>query len=268
MALVGLTIVALAAVPHPALAATVGCSWDIGTRTVTVTMTGQGMATIRNVGGSIEVEDAPCFGPNFAFATVQGTKRIVVNGDVAGQDLIIALDGGGFAPGYGNEAGQSDEIEFRLRLGGGPDTVGIAASAKADRIRVGSSDGQVLVNLNAGEATGVDVDIRADALVRVAVHGGLGNDVISGAGGKATGRVLAVAMTVEGAEGDDTLVGGSIGDNLYDIAVAADHDVIYGRGGNDAIALMDGDGNDEAFGGAGDDACSLDVGDARSTCEP
>ena len=261
-----LAVVALAAIPVPALAATVGCTWDIATRTVTVTMAGHGLATIENVGGSIEVEGSPCFGPTLAFATVEGTKRIGVNGDAADQDFIIALDGGRFAPGYGDEPGNSDEIEFRIHLGGGSDSVGIAASDKADRIRVGSSNGDVLVNLNAAEAKGIDADVRADALAKVAVHGGLGDDVISGAGGAATGGALVAPMIVEGGGGDDRIVGGSAGDDLYDNTEAADDDVIYGRGGDDAVSLVDADDRDAAYGGNGTDACSIDTFDTKESC--
>jgi hypothetical protein len=174
---------------------------------------------------------------------------------------------GRFAPGYGDEPGGSDEVEFRLNLGGGHNELGIWGTAGNDRIRYGSKGGDVLVNLNAAEATGLDADVRASGLAFAYVMGWLGDDVISAAGGRATGAVLPLPISMQGAEGNDLLTGGAAADELGDELAGGDADVLRGRGGADTLSTVDEDALDEIRGGGGADSCFNDVMDALHTCE-
>ena len=145
---------------------------------------------IERNGATIEVNGSLCFGSGLSFATLAGTKRIIVNGEAGDDHVTIMLREGGFAPGYGDERGGSDEIEFRLNLGSGDNDLGIWGTAFDDRVRIGTGGSDMLVNLNAGESTGLDADIRATGLSLVYVMGWDGDDVISAVGGRATGSML------------------------------------------------------------------------------
>ena len=258
----GLTL-ALGAVPARADAA---CAWDGAGHVITVTTTG-GFVNIERDGGAIEVNGSLCWGPGLTFATLNATRRIVVNGGDGDDNVTIMLREGRFAPGFGDEPGGSDEVEFRLNLGGGHNELGIWGTAGNDRIRYGSKGGDVLVNLNAAEATGLDADVRASGLALVYVMGWLGDDVISAAGGRATGAVLPLPISMQGAEGDDLLTGGAAADELGDELEGGDRDTLRGRGGADHLRVNDADGTDVIRPGNGIDVCAFDAGDVIDSCE-
>jgi hypothetical protein len=253
--------------PASAITGTVSCHWDAATHVITVTTTAGEFANIERNGATIEVNGSLCFGSGLSFATLAGTKRIIVNGGAGNDHVTIMLREGRFAPGYDDERGGSDEIEFRLNLGSGDNDLGIWGTAFDDRVRIGTGGSDVLVNLNAGESTGLDADIRATGLSLVYVMGWDGDDVISAVGGRATGSMLSIRFDGEGGEGDDQLTGGSGDDEIEDVLIGGDHDVLRGRGGADYLRVSDADGTDVVWPGNGIDVCAFDPADTVNSCE-
>ncbi|HZN66158.1 MAG TPA: hypothetical protein VFB66_12790 [Tepidisphaeraceae bacterium] len=141
-------------------------------------------------------------------------------------------------------------LEARRLLSATLDADGIlrvTGTAGSDHIRVGvhalvhdhhhhAPHHQVVVQENHSIQT-----FDADQVVRVAVDGGAGNDMIVAAH-------LPKPAVLVGGEGNDVLFGGTGADSL---SGGAGSDVLYGGSGDDT--LNGGTGRDRLSGGAGDD---------------
>lgn len=211
--------------------------------------------------------------------------------NVGAEDFIgIILDGG-----------EGDDIlsaDATLLGGPGNDVFYLLAGTNVidgrtgfDQIIVDGTDGndQIVVSQN---LTVVTIDVNGQQSVntttnveRIAVNGLDGNDTISlaalaiptiveaGQGDDVVNATttVAVAVTVYGGDGNDTVDGGALGDLIHGGAGA---DTIRGRGGNDTIS--GGSGNDIITGGLGDDQLYgdedsdtflWDAGDGNDTVE-
>jgi hypothetical protein len=255
----------------PASAADVTCTYNGTTHVATVTTTAQSTEVdiMRTPGTTfISVNATLCMGGPTQAATTTNTKRIVVNLNGAANRANINLSLGAFAPGFGNEPGTSDEIEFTVSSQA-DDVLAIVGRSSADRFRLGTTDAQSRVNLNAQETTGVDSDVTMIGAGSLWVFGVGGNDTISANGAKGTGSPLAKRVEFVGGTGNDALTGGPGNDSLSASSFDSDpddHDVIKGMGGTDLIDAADGDGLDEVDGGGATDQCLTDVGDTIVGC--
>ena len=268
--IVGLAVAVAATLfvtPRPSAAGgQVSCTYTPGNARVRVEMTGFVGAKIgRDPFGAIYVTGtSSCDG-----ATVQNTDSIYVIGDDGNQNANIDMRNGGLKPGLTNEPGTSDEIEIVLFLNAGTDSLTISGSDQAENIRFGRpASGFVVgnVNLNAGEATGVDADLILQAgTENVGVSAEGGADTVSGLGGAGTGQEFTLRMSLHGNNGGDKLTGGAAGDALWGDDGG---DTLKGRGANDYLDTEDGiSGNDTADGGGGrNDICITDAGDTQISC--
>ena len=256
-------VVALAAVASPSAVVAVGatCQYSAADHKVTVTITGVTNPFVyRDVVNRITVNGTPC-----GAATVTSTDTIAVTGDSQAQDLKISLNpGGSFQPGFTNEAGTSDEIEFTVNLGGGSDTVTVIGTDAINRFVFGQDNGQAgfprRINLNAGEGTGIDADVALSNVEKIVVYGQGGNDIIRARGTAGTGpNPFSLPMTVYGGGGADVIKGGEAQDRLYG---DAGQDKVWGFGTGDFIHLNEGAPGDEGYGGAGVDLAYIDSGDS------
>jgi Ca2+-binding RTX toxin-like protein len=168
-----------------------------------------------------------------------------------------------FAPGFGDEPGSSDEIEFGVAFGGGKDTLGLDAAHGGGpaTIRLGTDNNHDYINLNAAETTGVDQDVSMEGVDRVHFQSSdaLNNDDdVRGIGGAGTGDTpFPIPITTYPGGGDDLAVGGNAGDLL---GGDAGGDTLIGKGGDDN--LWGGVGADKLFGGNGpDDVLGMDGAD-------
>jgi Ca2+-binding RTX toxin-like protein len=171
-----------------------------------------------------------------------GVERVDFNA-LGGADLVTVDDLSG-----------TDVTDVNVDLAG---TLGGATGdGQADSVTVNGTNGNDTINVS-GDASGVAVSGLA-ALVAIqhqepndglAANGLDGNDAISAAALAAQ----AIALTLDGGAGDDTIAG------------AKGAEVSFGGDGNDSI---DGNGgNDTAFLGAGDDTFVWDPGDGSDTIE-
>ena len=249
------------------------CTYDAGTKTVTLSTTGPGYQLRVTVAGEIWQANSPC-----GSATVTNTDTIVINaskGDYSRSGVSIELRAPGtFAPGFTNEAGSSDEIEFVvnylqpnfkgnylfLRYSG-------PWGSTTDRVSVVLGGNQI--NLNANESDGVSDGVDADVTIngmsagRVTITSGLhqssGVDNFVGArGGSGTPSTPFIRpITALGGPGTDLFVGGPRLDRFWGYSGV---DVLLGGDGNDEIRggygadHLDGEGGrDQVFGGPGND---------------
>ena len=177
-----------------------------------------------------------------------------------------------FAPGFGNEPGSSDEIEYGIGMGPGNDVIGLLGTLSDGPVtaRLGASGDDRYINLNARETTGIDQDVSMSGVDQVTFVGNFlveADDDVQGRGGKGTGNApIPIKLFFSGGPGDDLLGGGSVGDNL-DGDVGNDtllglgaQDFLDGFAGNDTLRggkgkdiLGGGKGKDRVFGGAGRD---------------
>jgi len=210
------------------------------------------VAVIERDGGVIEMNGAPC-----EEATVNNTSAVTFE-EVADPPVdvtaVISLRGGPFAPGYDEEAGASDEIEFLAALdiytpASTGDQMVVRGGGGSERIRMGKGDlmgtPTRFINLNADEAHGRDWDVRDRSpdptWDQVRALGGPGRDRLSGEGGADTGAMFDVRLALIGGADADRLTGGSRGD------------LLKGGSGNDF--LIGGPGPDVLKGGPGSDTC-------------
>jgi hypothetical protein len=253
---------ALFAIPSPVAATgSYVCSYIPSGHLVQLDLTGGETAKVmRDISGHIIVNQVNC-----GNASVFNTDTIVVNGDASNQWLIISLLNGGFKPGFTDEAGSSDEVEFNINLGGSDfDRVEVDGTDAVDKIDLGQQTIQgfgvlVHINFNAGESTGIDWDAGVQNTEMFLVNGYGGNDVIRARGLAATGPdPLNVPLVASAGDGVDILKGGNAGDNLIG---DAGHDKLWGYGGADLIDMDDGAGGDVGYGGTGVDTVAKNAGD-------
>jgi Ca2+-binding RTX toxin-like protein len=163
----------------------------------------------------------------------------------AGNDYLVLNTGGAVYGGDGDDyiiltvANPIESIATSLVYGGaGLDTLGLDYSNRSTDLvadlRNIATHGTGLINGH--YVTGVE-------RIKVSVHGGQGNDVIT-----IGDNYVANSLTVFTYDGDDKVYGGGLSDYLYGGAGA---DGLYGNNGHDV--LYGGDGVDKLFGGEGSD---------------
>jgi len=250
------------AIPSPVAAGfgSASCDYNATNHKVTISIVDSLQADIsRDEAGRIRLEGAWCDN----LASVTNTDEIVVTGDSGAQSVHLDLANKGFRPGFTNEPGKSDEIEFFISLGAGSDSISIMGSGSSDKIDIGQVTTQFFVqyhiNLNSRESTGVDTDINLLDVEGFSVNGMGGNDRIRATGKAQTGpEPLGLTVGIQGGEGDDLIKGGAGADIIF---ADGGVDVVYGKGGNDTIYLTDATPGDIAYGGPGTDTCVPDAGD-------
>ena len=212
---------------------------------------------------------------------------------LTGDDLILASIGSDrYAGGDGardrvSYAGATSGINLTMMTG---TAIGIGSHALTGIEDITGSNHADLLrgDDDANQIDGGDGDDRIygragdDALTggpgNDAVYPGAGDDFIEldDAGDVLSYETFASSVSVdltEGwafGEGTDTLSGvrnvwGTSAPDTIEGSVAANS--IRGRGGNDAIDLMDGYANDTVDGGSGSDSCYVDAGDTATNCE-
>jgi Ca2+-binding RTX toxin-like protein len=252
----GALVFAAAVVLAPAASAGVAsCTYDSGTKTVTVdypSNDGEDHTIARDIAGAITVDGSSCQG-----ATVTNTDTIKApNGFPGHQSLTIDETNGPFAPGATAEATGVSEIEFVITMGQGTDDVTITGTPQADKITLasatkarlnGDTDADITFgdtenfSVNAGGGNDrVTVKLATDGTI---VYGGDGND-------RLTGGLGVDGLNGEG--GKDTIVGGDGGDT---IDAGQGDDTLTGGQGNDT--MFPGNGNDTVSGGPGPDALEM-----------
>ncbi len=248
-----------AATPSAVAAAGATCQYSAADHKVTVAITGVLSPYVyRNPGGQITLNGNQC-----GAATLTNTNTIVVTGDSQSQTFSIAFYFGAFTPGFTNESGTSDEIEFSVNLGGGDDTVVLVGNDAINKFVLGQDNAQLAtsrkINLNAGESTGIDGDVTMTNVEKVTVWGQGGNDSIRARGKAGTGpNAFSLPVVAYGDGGNDVIKGGEAQDRLYGDAGT---DKVWGFGSGDFIHLDEGAAGDEGFGGAGIDLAYIDPGD-------
>jgi hypothetical protein len=253
-------------------AATTTCDFRANKHIVKVAVTDvEGGATFqRSSDDRLLVNADLCLSPMGKAATVFNTRVVRVTGALSEQSVLIDFAGGAFAPGYGDEPGSSDEIEFDVRLGAGTDTVHIAAGDAGVDVRAGTaSDGTERLNLDADEAEAIDADVTLRGVETVYFHGGQGDDRFIASGGLGTGRGLAVVAGLDDeVGGNDLLIGGRHADYIRDDSSVVDGDTLRGGPGADYIASYDPDTTgDLVDAGKGNDTCAFNAEDAVLNCE-
>ena len=247
------------AIPSPVAAAGATCTYSAADHKVTVAITGATTPYVYRVpSGAITLAGNYC-----GAATVTNTNTIVVTGDTQAQTVNIAFYLGAFSPGFTNEAGSSDEIEWTVNLGGGEDTVVVVGNDNVNKFVFGQDNSELVtsrkINLNAGESTGIDGDVTMTNVEKITVWGMGGNDSIRARGKTGTGpNAFSLPMLVYGGSGADVIKGGEAQDRFYGDAGT---DKIWGYGTGDFIHLNEGAAGDEGYGGAGNDAIYVDQGD-------
>jgi RTX calcium-binding nonapeptide repeat (4 copies) len=256
----------------PAQAA-VTCDYNAGQHTILVSIedpvTSFGIDVSQT--GGIRVAGEKCAGGNAVF----NVDKITVI-DNAGASVEVNVDlKNPFAPGFTNEQGDSDEIEFKFDLKGGDDTVSIdgqfgpAVSFRAGRTKVGGQRRDV-INYNAADR---DHDMVLMGVDSIFMWGSDHNDILSGRGGLGTGNPYDKHIFIIGDDGDDEITGGLARDTIQTdgelCAPCPGRDFVRGLGGADEILgyggrdklygdkgadeIYGGPANDTVFGGEGDD---------------
>jgi Ca2+-binding RTX toxin-like protein len=210
---------------------------------------------------------------NDTLTSIENVTGSAFNDTLTGNTLANTIAGGA-----GNDVISGGGASDVLAGGAGDDT--IDGGLAGDTVTYAGADGPVFVNLGLGQATGADGNdtilnvenvtgsAYADTLVgkptgvNDIIEGGLGDDLIDGAGGtgdiasyaNASGAVTVNLVTgsASGADGNDTLA------NINTVRGSAFDDVITGDAGNNTI--RGGNGNDTMDGGAGFDLAEYSGG--------
>ena len=268
--------VGLAVLAAPAAASTT-CTYDAGTRRVTIRMEEHGTALLYMAGGRIHGGN----GDRCGQATRANTDFIKVVGTATGSEsLYIDLYNGRIGPGVEDEGAGLDEIEIFVDLKGTEtdytrESITITGTPVKDKITLGTNG----VSLNGDDD--VDVTFTGDmsgypGRLDLTLAGAHGGDLISAQGGYGSGDPVTgyneltiygntehdvyadSPNTIRGGNGDDYIVAGGFtrnwiaGHDGNDVIFGAnDADVLNGARGNDQL---NGDnGNDRLLGGPGDD---------------
>jgi len=226
-----------------------------------------------------------------------GIDSLLFNGSNINENIGIFANGGRalFTRDIAAIAMDLNDVEtINFRALGGADTINIGSLVGTDVSQVvidlaasgGGGDGQVdsvIVNATAAadivtvanDGTGgamvsglgtITSVTHQEATDRLVVNGGVGNDIVS-----ADQLTAAIALVLDGGDGNDELTGSTGGDT---IGGGAGNDILLGKGGADILnggdgndVLTGGDGDDQLFGGAGDDRMIWNPGDDTDLAE-
>jgi Ca2+-binding RTX toxin-like protein len=244
-----LLVVALAVLP-PALPLThaaargATCSFDPSTHVDSVVETGS--ATIVHMAvsaGTIMVNTIAC-------GTVNTVDTIHVDmGNFVNVRAFIDLSGGPFAPGFTDEPGSSDEIEFTIENLGSNVPVDLEGTAGPDSFTLGQHLAIPApipeINLNAAQdGASPDFDVQIFARPPFIDAGMLGGDDSISAAGTGVGNSgpLSVPIAVADGPGADHVTGGT-GDDAFQTEGTPDPGDTYSGGpGRDTLAMFQTDG--------------------------
>jgi Ca2+-binding RTX toxin-like protein len=233
--LAALTVIMLGSTP--ASAATT-CTFNPSTRVLTLTYDApaQDIITRQQTGDTTQIEvitpgpgggtEIPCTGGT---PTVSNTDRIVVTESSSLFTGVTLWDPASFRPGFTNEPGSSDEIEWSLNSIEGLDILG---SEGPDVWRFGN-DG---VNFNAAEGS-TDRDVSFTGIQSTEQVTGNSRDLVDGRGGAGTGGAFPFPMGVQSGDGNDVVNGGSADDSVRPEGFSSmnTNDVVTGGAGRDTI---------------------------------
>jgi Ca2+-binding RTX toxin-like protein len=244
----GLVVAALVVRAPAAGAVAADCTYDAGTKAVTVTLLGgdyDSHTLGRSVAGAIELDAVACQG-----ATVTNTDSVAVSAGPGQQTFTIDMGNGPFSPGATAEGAGQSEIEFTVALGQGTDQFILSGSPQADRLSFLSS---TKARMNGD----TDADVTIGDTETFSLYGGGGNDTLLA---KGDARVTFQS----GGGGDDTLIAGDDGESLdggkgNDVLNAGDGDD-YLHGGGGADMMSGGYGEDSITPGPGDDVVDAGPG--------
>ena len=192
------------------------CTSGGGAMTVSLNVVNE-TASVSTSAGALTLNNVACPGG----ATVSNTNTVTINGNTGNETAVIDLSNGPLGPGASAEGTGIAEIEIVAALGlGSGDRVTVNGSASWDQLVVGTAG----INLNGDD----DADISASGVETYTLNAGDGNDLVSAAGGQATGSALAVPSSLQGDQGDDTLfsglgndtIGGGTGSDTLDFTAA------------------------------------------------
>ena len=232
MPLLGLQVMVWA----PAARATT-CSFDAGSHVASVSASGfQPDVDMAMNGGNFIVDGLIC-----GTALTLDTVNIDLHAS-ADASVRFFLSGGPFAPGFTDEPGNSDEIEFNILDLGADDGVGVTGTDAAESFAVGqhlaipTPDREINMNVAQDGAT-LDVDVTiggTPAAVGLAARGG--DDTLTAMG---TGGMFSQPATMPVGFGDglgaDTVIGG-FGDDQIETGSEPDPGDNYSGGpGTDRI---------------------------------
>ena len=239
--------------PATATADTATCNYTAATHTANVTVTpGTGFSTgmsIRQSDGALVVESSASASPcGMATRTNTDTIRVTGNGAATRGSIFRLGTRVPFAPGFTDEPGSSDEIEMSFDFSSGGRWY-LTPSGTSSPIPLNLAFGGNQINLNAGEADGIDADAVVAGVYTVFVEGSLAADTILANGSAGTsGHPFALRMVASMSSGTDLIVGGKRGD---DLSGGLDPDTIFGGKGKDSLKGLG--GKDRLFGQAGND---------------
>ncbi len=233
----------------PAGTAPAGCvkGYDPSSRTITITLASGASASIAGSNGELTINGVACTTAQGATAKIADAKSIVVLGTNGNETVFVDLAGGPITA-------------LLVDLQGGTDTFVVKGSPNADAISAG--------NAKAGAAFDWSGDLAADAIVaggeNFVVSMGAGNDAFHAHGAKTLGDPAAVAFTVYGGAGNDTLEGGTKSDAL---CAGAGDDVLFAGPLASGDQLEGGDGIDTADFGARTKAVAVTMDDVANDGE-
>lgn len=185
-------------------------------------------------------------------ATVSNTDSVLIHDASANDagDVEVGVThwdegplGPDFLPGFTDEPGESDEIEFTVSFGPGFDKLHLFLDPAPWFARFGSAG----INLNALESPD-DVDMTLEGVDFVRVKAPSFSHNVRADGGAGTGGPFPHPLELTGGAGRDVLVGGLRADLLYG---NRGNDSLTGGRGNDK--LLDSPGADKLRGGRGND---------------
>lgn len=247
------------AAPTPLSADDATCSYNPGTRIVTVGVVDTDDAVSHlfiDSGGGIHADAQAC-----GMGTVTNTDTIVLNDTTPGTGgVFIYLVGGPWGPGFTNEPGSSDEIEFEVNFGTNPkfhgDVLGLdlfQTPATPHHVAFGANQ----INLNAEETDGIDADLVLSGVEGVIAFGADLGDVFDGSGGTGTPDTpTPLRLDISSLGGNDLVIGGA---NVDGLNGQLGNDIVLGGGNFDEVS--GGDGDDVVDGGRGLDGVRGDPGD-------
>jgi hemolysin type calcium-binding protein len=259
--------------PAAASADTATCTYTAATHSAAIALTAtNGAATgmfIRQIDGDLMVNSGvtttPC---GTATRTNTDTITVTAVGPAPHGAIFRVGTSVPFTPGFTDEPGSSDEIEISYDFSSGGrwylTPTGTGSSTPVD-IALGGNQ----INMNPGEADGIDADALVTGPYNVFVEGSLAADRILANGSAGTGgQPLAARMVASTSAGSDLIVGGKRGD---DLSGGLDADRIFGGKGKDSLKGLGGidrlfgnAGNDKLLGGAGKDRLDGGPGQADS----